>query len=208
MASSSTQSAAAHQNTDALLALAQHSIAKDSGAWAQEHRTPKRRLASRRDHGECKRRRHVMTSDIHWSDQSRPLNDCEPRNHRQTNPKQSYLALQTDSSDPDDQIAVTNLTRLERHLCRAEALHKIKCTMKVIAREDPSDARRESARVLLEMMSDVPDLLTTSPNNLDSECEVSCTYDSMPSTHQTTVLHAEQATSQQKHCPLNPSHAQ
>ena len=114
-----------------------------------------------------------MTSDIHWSDQSRPLNDCEPRNHRQTNPKQSYLALQTDSSDPDDQIAVTNLTRLERHLCRAEALHKIKCTMKLIAREDPSDARRESARVLLEMMSDVPDLLTTSPNNLDSECEVS-----------------------------------
>ena len=208
MASNTTQATAAHQNTDALLALAQHSIAKDKRAWTHEHHTPKRRLASRGDHGECKRRRHVMTSDIHWADQSRPLNDCEPRNHRQINPEQSCLALQTDSSDPNDQIAVTNLTHLERHLCRAEALHKIKCTMKVIARDDPSDARRESARVLLEMMSAVPDLLTPSPNNVDSKCEVSCTYDSLPSTHRTTMLHAEQATSQQTHCPLSPSHAQ
>ena len=213
MASSSTQPTAASQNTDALLALAQHSIA-DKEAWTQVRRTHKRTLASRRAHAECKRRRHVVTGDTHWADQSRPLNELKPQTHRvPTSPTQCCPAHQTPQPATNDQMALTNQTTSERHLHRAAALDKIKCTLKLIAREDPVDARRESARVLLEMMSDAPNL-SPSRTNLDSDSEVSRMDDSdsvsnrhsIPTT--STGLDAEQATLQQKPDSVTLSHVQ
>ena len=193
MASSSTQPTA-----EALLALAQHSTA-DNEAWTRVRRTQKRTLASRRAHAECKRRRLAMTGDTHWADQSRPLNNLKPQTQRV--PTQCSLTHQTPQPATNDLTAVTNQTTSEHHLHRAAALDKIKCTLKLIAREDPVDARRDSARVLLEMMSDAPSL---SPTNLDSDSEVSCMDDSdsvsnghsIPTTYGSTGLGAEQATTE------------
>ena len=214
MASSSTQPTAASQNTDALLALAQHSIA-DKEAWTQVRRTHKRTLASRRAHAECKRRRHVVTGDTHWADQSHQLNDLKPQTQRvPTSPTQCCPAHQTQPAT-NAQMAVTNQTTSDRHLHRAAALDKIKCTLKLIAREDPVDARRESARVLLEMMSDAPNL-SPSRTNLDSDSEVSRMHDSdlvsnghsIPTTYGSTGLDAEQAILQQKPDLVTLSHVQ
>ena len=199
MASSSTQSPAARQTTGTLPALSQP-IA-DKVAWTQGGRTRKRTLNSRQAH-DCKRRRHVMTSDIHWSDQSRPLNDWEPQTQRQmvpTSPTHCCPALQTEPTETNDQTAVTKQTSPECHH-RASALHTIKCTLTVIAREDPNDTRRESARVLLEMMSDVSAELT-STEDLHSDSKIPCTYgsDSDSSEFSLPSTCASQATLQQTH---------
>ena len=176
MASSSTQPIAASQNSEALLALAQHSKA-DNEAWTRVRRSHKKTLASRWAHAECKRRRLAVTGDTHWADQSHPLNNLKPQTQRaHTSPTQYCPAHQTQPAT-NDLMAVTNQTTSEHHLHRAAALDKIKCTLKLIAREDPVDARRESARVLFEMMSGAPSR-SSRRTNLDSDSDVSCMDDS------------------------------
>ena len=64
---------------------------------------------------------------------------------------------------------VTNQTASEHQLGRCAAYEQIICVLKAIS-EDLSDARCESARVLLEMMAANP-----IPASLDSGSKISCT---------------------------------
>jgi len=74
-------------------------------------------------------------------------------------------------SNPDDQLAsaitIANQKRSERRLCQSTARQQIVCILKLIAIEDADEVRRESARVLVQMMS-------ANPNPTNSCGEVSC----------------------------------
>ena len=58
-------------------------------------------------------------------------------------------------SNPDDQITITmaNQHSSERHLRQSAARQEIVRVLKLIAVEDADEARRESARVVLQMLT-------------------------------------------------------
>ena len=166
MSCSSTQSTSAHDDSKS---AAHYYLTADTGTCTQERRAHKRTLASRRDHGECKRRQHVMVADIHWADQSRPSSLAGPQRQRQTESTTPLCPVhQPELSNQNDQAVFTKQTGSELHLHQSVARHKIKCVLKEIAAHDPCEARRESARVMLEMMP-----AESSPTNLDSDSNVS-----------------------------------
>ena len=166
MSCSSTQSTSAHDDSKS---AAHYYLTADTGTCTQERRAHKRTLASRQDHGECKRRQHVMVADIHWADQSRPSSLAGPQRQRQTESTTPLCPVhQPELSNQNDQAVFTKQTGSELHLHQSVARHKIKCVLKEIAAHDPCEARRESARVMLEMMP-----AESSPTNLDSDSNVS-----------------------------------
>ena len=166
MSCSSTQSTSAHDDSKS---AAHYYLTADTGTCTQERRAHKRTLASRRDHGECKRRQHVMVADIHWADQSRPSSLAGPQRQRQTESTTPLCPVhQPELSNQNDQAVFTKQTGSELHLHQSVARHKIKCVLKEIAAHDHCEARRESARVMLEMMP-----AESSPTNLDSDSNVS-----------------------------------
>merc|ERR1712166_575708 len=166
MSCSSTQSTSAHVDSKS---AAHYYLIADTGTCTQERRAHKRTLASRRDHGECKRRQHVMVADIHWADQSRPSSLAGPQRQRQTESTTPLCPVhQPELSNQNDQAVFTKQTGSELHLHQSVARHKIKCVLKEIAAHDHCEARRESARVMLEMMP-----AESSPMNLDSDSNVS-----------------------------------
>ena len=166
MSCSSTQSTSAHDDSKS---AAHYYLIADTGTCTQERRAHKRTLASRRDHGECKRRQHVMVADIHWADQSRPSSLAGPQRQRQTESTTPLCPVhQPELSNQNDQAVFTKQTGSELHLHQSVARHKIKCVLKEIAAHDHCEARRESARVMLEMMP-----AESSPTNLDSDSNVS-----------------------------------
>ena len=125
---------------------------------------------------ECKRRRQV--ADIPWSDQSRPSGLARTQMQQQTEsttptttPHYYDHHHQMGFSNPDEQLAsaitIAKHKRSERHLRQSTARQQIVCVLKLIAIEDADEARRESARVLLEMMS-------ANLNPTNSCGEVSC----------------------------------
>jgi len=180
MSCSSTQSTSAHDDSKS---AAHYYVIADTETCTQERRAHKRTLASRRDHGECKRRRHVMVTDIHWADQSRPSSLAGPQRQRQTESSTPPCPVhQAELSKQNDQAVFTKQTGSELHLHQSVACHKIKCVLNEIAAHDPCEARRESARVILEMMP-----AESSPTNLDSDSNVSaldlCESDCESSTH-------------------------
>ena len=150
MSCSSTQSTSAHDDSKS---AAHYYLIADTGTCTQERRAHKRTLASRRDHGECKRRQHVMVADIHWADQSRPSSLAGPQRQRQTESTTPLCPVhQPELSNQNDQAVFTKQTGSELHLHQSVARHKIKCVLKEIAAHDHCEARRESARLMLEMM--------------------------------------------------------
>ena len=166
MSCSSTQSTSAHDDSKS---AAHYYLIADTGTCTQERRAHKRTLASRRDHGECKRRQHVMVADIHWADQSRPSSLAGPQRQRQTESTTPLCPVhQPELSNQNDQAVFTKQTGSELHLHQSVARHKIKCVLKEIAAHDHCEARRESARLMLEMMP-----AESSPTNLDSDSNVS-----------------------------------
>ena len=166
MSCSSTQSTSAHDDSKS---AAHYYLTADTGTCTQERRAHKRTLASRRDHGECKRRQHVMVADIHWADQSRPSSLAGPQRQRQTESTTPLCPVhQPELSNQNDQAVFTKQTGSELHLHQSVARHKIECVLKEIAAHDHCEARRESARLMLEMMP-----AESSPTNLDSDSNVS-----------------------------------
>merc|ERR1712166_1117276 len=166
MSCSSTQSTSAHDDSKS---AAHYYLTADTGTCTQERRAHKRTPASRQDHGECKRRQHVMVADIHWADQSRPSSLAGPQRQRQTESTTPLCPVhQPELSNQNDQAVFTKQTGSELHLHQSVARHKIKCVLKEIAAHDPCEARRESARLMLEMMP-----AESSPTNLDSDSNVS-----------------------------------
>ena len=150
-----------------------HSSIEVSVPRLSKHHT---RSSAPRPDGECKRRRQV--ADIPWSDHSRPSVPAQNQMQQQaesTSPTttQRYYDHhhQAELSNPDDQLAsaitIANQKRSERHLRQSTARQQILCILKLIAIEDADEVRRESARVLVQMMS-------ANPNPTNSCGEVSC----------------------------------
>ena len=146
-----------------------HSSVEVSVPRLSKHHT---RSSAPRPDGECKRRR--LVADIPWSDHSRPsvpaqsqMQQTESTSPTTTNNHSTLPEL----SNPDDQLAsaitIANQKRSERHLRQSTARQQILCILKLIAIEDADEVRRESARVLVQMMS-------ANPNPTNSCGEVSC----------------------------------
>ena len=107
-------------------------------------------------------------SELHLLNISMDQTGQTPKNHS-TPPTiiQSVPLHQANPTSPTN--PVTNPTTSEHQLGRCAAYEKIICVLKAIS-EDLGDARRESARALLEMMAANP-----IPASLDSGSKISCT---------------------------------
>ena len=123
------------------------------------------RLSERHTHssappadGERKRRREV--ADIPWLCPSVLTGTQRQQQTESTSPTTTqrypdHHHHQMGCSNPDGQITITmaNQKSSERHLRRSAARQEIVRVLKLIAVEDTDEVRRESARVLLQMLT-------------------------------------------------------
>ena len=105
-------------------------------------------------------------SELHLLNISMDQTGQTPKNH--STPPTIIQSVPLHQANPTTN-PVTNPTASEHQLGRCAAYEKIICVLKAIS-EDLGDARRESARALLEMMAANP-----IPASLDSGSKISCT---------------------------------